>query len=259
MPPAARTRTASSAAGGSVGDAPDRRHVRRRCAGAGSRPAAGRRDPPRPRTTSPAVARPRGPARRRPDRRRSRAARRHRPARPPGSWSSSRPITCSPSGPPSSASTRLERRGARQRRDHVRSDVRQVREHDVPALAWRSRAGGRPAANSIRSPTACATAFSRASWSASVRDVASRSGPPRRASRGGAAATASVTTTAPVPTPTSITRSGGAPAGRGAPSEPAHDLELGELDQPLRLGPRDQRARSSVANARPWNSLTPRM
>ena len=55
-------------------------------------------------------------------------------------------------------------------------------------------------------------------------------------------ATASATATAPLPVPTSTIRSGTA-AGRARRAQPAHDLGLGELDEPLRLGPRDERPR----------------
>ena len=49
--------------------------------------------------------------------------------------------------------------------------------------------------------------------------------------------------------------------GAGRPwggEQPGDDLRLGQVDDPLGLGSRDQRA-GVVANASPWNSLRPRM
>ena len=78
-------------------------------------------------------------------------------------------------------------------------------------------------------------------------------------------ATASATAIAPaagadVGDPDRIAAPARARAGLAGPfGEPAHDLADRGVDEGLRLRARDQRPRDRRANARPWNSLIPRM
>ena len=96
-----------------------------------------------------------------------------------------------------------------------------------------------PSSNWIRSATPWPTAFSRASWRASGEaSVAIRltSVSIRRLR----SSTASAITIVPAPVPTSITRSAGVPAGRGAEISRSTIEATHEVDEQLRLGPRDQ-------------------
>jgi len=175
-------------------------------------------------------------------------------------------MTSSPSGPPSRRLPGLEPDGAPGgRRGRSGSDVREVRAHEVeaaPACAAapprrRPRAGGRPP----RSPT----------WSAdAVRDRVlrprarpprptgpSRRSPPPKPCRGAAGRPAIATAMAPLPVPTSATRTGGVPdrTRRAGPARPASSE---------RRGPRGARSPGAArapgrppARATPWNSLMP--
>ena len=94
-------------------------------------------------------------------------------------------------------------------------------------------------ATATRSPTAWATAFSRARSTASseVSEAKISTSPsiPRRRR-----ATARATAIVPAPVPTSAIASGGVPGGPRGAGQPAADLAEREIDEHLRLRPRDQ-------------------
>ena len=143
---------------------------------------------------------------------------------------------------------RLERRRARQPGDHIRPDVRQVGEDEVERRDRRPAAGSRPR-RTHPSATAWPTAFSRASPSASARDVG-REDLDRLERAAGAETTARATAIAPLPGPDVHDPERRRRRRAGRRSEPAHDLGLGQLDEPLRLRPRDERP-ASTSNASP--------
>ena len=246
------------AAGRVVRDPP--RHARHQRSG--RRSTATRGSPPR---SSSIVARPAGQAlaqRARasppPGRRRSRGAPRRRRPAPPAAARRSRSITREAVGPA------VEGDGAARTRPPSGASAprRSGRTAGSRGRGPRGRAsspGSRSAfTNVIRSPTACATAFSRASWSASSRRVGRRDVAPRRPSSAAGAARPTVTATAPLPTPTSTTRSGGEPAGRGAPMS-RRTISSSASSTSFSVSGRGISARGSTPKARPWNSLTPRM
>ena len=207
------------------------------------RPAAGRPGPGRCRTTSPADARlpvPRSP---RPGRAPISRSATPPSASPDGSWSSRRPMTASPSAPPSSASLGsnvvLTGRPASASSSEVLTYGRfaRTRSHGRDRAAGGSRSAD---SNAIRSPTPWTTAFSRARSRASVEMstalISTSVGGTRRARRATASATRSRRCRS------RRRRRGAARPGR-RPGQAGHDLGDRPVDEELGLGPRDERPR----------------
>ena len=118
--------------------------------------------------------------------------------------------------------------------------------------------GSRSAAtNTIRSATPWPTAFSRASWRASVETSTAITSTWSSIFRRRSPARSEIAI-APVPVPTSATRNAGVPRARGVAVSRA-TISASAASTSSSVSGRGMSARASVANASPWNSRKPRM